>query len=214
MTMTFPRAIAAAAAVAIALGLSGCGGGAREAAPESASPSPSVSTPAPTPAVAVPVAPATPPPAREAVPPVAVSVPAVDVDVPVVPVGVDGDDFMELPVDPAVAGWYRFGADPTSADGNMVISAHVDAPDYPIGPFSRLRDLAPGAEVSVQDAAGATHTYTVQSITNYRKTELPVADLFARSGTRALVLITCGGPFDASIGRYEDNVVVIATPIG
>jgi len=26
------------------------------------------------------------------------------------------------------------------------------------------------------------------------------------------VLVTCGGPFDASIGHYRDNVVVTAVP--
>ena len=32
------------------------------------------------------------------------------------------------------------------------------------------------------------------------------------TGTRALVLITCGGEFDETTGHYDDNVVVVATP--
>jgi hypothetical protein len=204
-------AIAAALAAAIALGVGACASPDPEPA-ASAPPTPAP-TVAATPRVAVPVAPATPAPARHAVAPITVSVAAVDVEVPVVEVGVDGDDFMELPVDPAVAGWYRFGSDPTSAEGNTVISAHVDAPDYPIGPFSRLRDLSPGAEVAVQDAAGAIHRYAVQSVEYHRKAELPVGEIFRRSGTPSLVLITCGGPFDPAVGRYEDNVVVIASPM-
>ena len=94
-----------------------------------------------------------------------------------------------------------------------MISAHVDAPSYPIGPFSRLRDLAAGEVVEVTDAAGSVHRYSVESVTYYPKADLPVDDLFARSGTRALVLITCGGAFDPTSGRYADNVVAIATPI-
>ena len=39
-----------------------------------------------------------------------------------------------------------------------------------------------------------------------------VEAIFARVGTRSLVLITCGGAFDSSTGRYADNVVVIAEP--
>ena len=119
---------------------------------------------------------------------------------------------MELPVDPAVAGWYRYGADPSSDDGNVVISAHVDAPQYPIGPFSRLRELPAGASIEVTDASNTLHRYIVESVTYYPKTELPVDELFARDGARDLVLITCGGEFDTRTGRYADNVVVIATP--
>jgi sortase (surface protein transpeptidase) len=137
---------------------------------------------------------------------------SIDVDVPVVPVGVEQGGFMELPENPATAGWYRFGADPTSPDGNTVISAHVDAPEYPIGPFSRLRDLVPGETVEVTDTSGTVHQYTVGSVTYYPKADLPVDELFARAGTRSLVLITCGGDFDSTTGRYADNVVAIAAP--
>lgn len=214
MTRIPSRVIAAAGAAAITLGLAACAGApaANPAAPVTAVPTPP--SPAPTPTVSVPVAPATAPPVREAVPPVGVSVSAAGIEVPVVPVGVDGRDFMELPEDPAVAGWYRFGPDPSSPEGRTVISAHVDAPAYPIGPFSRLRDLAAGTEVAVADAAGTVHRYAVQSVTNYRKTALPVQEIFARTGPAQLVLITCGGPFDSATGRYEDNVVVIAAPVG
>lgn len=209
------RAVAAAgAAVAIALGLAACGASAPPAASPSPTASPALPSPTPTAVVEVPVTPATPAPARATAVPVAVSVPAAGVEVPVVPVGVDPNGAMELPVDPAVAGWYEYGADPASAQGRTVISAHVDAPDYPIGPFSRLRDLAPGASVQVRDAAGQAFDYSVTAVTYYRKTDLPVAELFARDGAPALVLITCGGAFDASVGRYEDNVVVIASPAG
>lgn len=215
MTRSSLGAIAVAAgAAAIALALVSCGASPEAAPAPSGSVSPSAPAPAPTAVVDAPVAPATSAPARVPVPPVAVTVAAVDVAVPVQPVGIDANGAMELPVDPAIAGWYRFGADPTRGAGHTVISAHVDAPDYPIGPFSRLRDLAAGEAVQLQDAAGGIFDYVVQSVTYYRKTDLPVAELFAREGPPAVVLITCGGAFDAAVGRYEDNVVVIATPLG
>lgn len=162
----------------------------------------------------MPVRRATAEPVRPAVPPVRVVVASLGVDVPVVPVGVVEGGFMELPENPAIGGWYRYGADPTWDAGNVVISAHVDSPDYPIGPFSLLRDVSAGAVVELTDAAGTVRGYAVQSLTSYPKRDLPVDDLFARAGPRALVLITCGGPFDSTTGRYEDNVVVVATPIG
>ncbi|WP_127474437.1 class F sortase [Microbacterium sulfonylureivorans] len=196
--------------LAVVVALTGC------SSPPGASPSVPAPTPTatarPTPAVEVPIAAATPMPARRSAPPVRVVAASIGADVPVIPVGVESGGFMELPVDPAVAGWYRFGADPSSDDGNTVISAHVDAPDYPIGPFSRLREVRVGEVIEVTDAAAAVHRYAAESVTYYPKADLPVAGLFAREGTRNLVLITCGGRFDPGTGRYDDNVVVIATP--
>ena len=49
-------------------------------------------------------------------------------------------------------------------------------------------------------------------MTYYPKQELPTEAMFAREGTRALVLITCGGEFDSTTGHYADNVVVVAEP--
>lgn len=180
-------------------------------------PVPATPTPvptAPTPSGAdVPIVDSAPQAVRPAVPPVRVQVASAGIDMEVVPVGIETGGFMELPVDPAIGGWYRFGPDPWSADGNTVISAHIDAPDYPIGPFAALRDLAPGTEVEVAAADGQTARYAIASVTYYPKAELPTEDLFGRSGTHALVLITCGGAFDSSTGHYDDNVVAIATPI-
>jgi hypothetical protein len=143
---------------------------------------------------------------------VRVQIAAKGIDMEVVPVGVEPGGFMELPPDPAIAGWYRFGPDPWSPDGNTVISAHIDAPEYPIGPFAELRDLPADAEVIVTGADGTTAAYGVVSVTYYPKQELPTEAIFAREGTRTLVLITCGGEFDSTTGRYADNVVVVAAP--
>lgn len=208
------RAVAGVgASLAIALALTACGSS-PGAAPSAPAPSATATATArPTPAVEVPIAAATPSPTRRSVPPVRVVAASIDVDMPVVPVGVEAGGFMELPVDPAIGGWYRFGSDPAALDGNVVISAHIDAPQYPIGPLSRLRDLPAGEVVEVTDAAGDVRRYQVQSVTYYPKADLPVDELFARTGSRTLVLITCGGQFDSRTGRYADNVVAIATPI-
>lgn len=210
--MTTRTIAGALGALAIALALTACAQTTQPSAGPPASTPPAPSAEAPKPTVDVPVRPATPAPARQPVPPVQVSVPDIGVSIPVIDVGIEAGGFMELPENPAIGGWYRYGSDPSSPAGNTVISAHVDAGNYPIGPFSKLRDLAAGATTEVTDAAGTSHRYTVQSVTYYPKAELPVTELFGRSGASALVLITCGGDFDSSIGRYEDNVVVIATP--
>ncbi|WES65120.1 sortase [Microbacter sp. GSS18] len=207
--------IRALAAGLVVLALSACSGPPSEDAARTAAPTveAAVSAPRPTPVVDVPVTAATPAPARVSVPPVRLTIEAIGVDMPVEPVGVEPGGFMELPADPAVAGWYRFGSDPQSDDGNIVVSAHVDAPDRPIGPLSRLRDLSGGETITVADAEGVSHTYRVESVTYYPKQDLPVDGLFAREGSDSLVVITCGGDFDRTTGRYADNVVAVATPV-
>jgi hypothetical protein len=39
------------------------------------------------------------------------------------------------------------------------------------------------------------------------------AGLFRVDGEPQLVLVTCGGAFDPARHRYQDNLVVIATPL-
>lgn len=213
-TGTIARGLVAGAIVlALAGALAGCSTvPATEVAEDVAQPSPTPTAP-PTSMIEVPVARATLPPPRDVVAPVRLSIAAIGVNMPVIAVGVEPGRFMELPEDPAVGGWYRFGSAPSSADGNTVISAHVDSPAYPIGPLSRLRDLSGGEIVEVVDDAGVSHEYRVDAVTSYPKAALPVEDLFSRAGTDRLVLITCGGEFDRTTGRYADNVVAIATPV-
>lgn len=202
-----------------ALLLSGCASPAPPAVPPApatvepmSEPSPSASA-TPSTVVDVPRAQATLAPAPASDPPAGVSIDALGISVPIVPVGVDDTGFMEIPDDPAVGGWYRYGPEPQTGAGNTVIAAHIDSPDYPIGPFAALRDAPAGAEVRVRSTAGIETRWSVQTVTYYAKTTLDTDALFARSGPPTLVLVTCGGEFDASTGHYRDNVVLVATPV-
>lgn len=152
------------------------------------------------------------PTAAPALAPQRLRIPALGVDMTVTDVGIEPSGQMELPVDPATAGWYRYGPDADSTQGNVMLAAHVDAVGYPIGPLAQLRSLAGGETIEVQAADGSTRTYVVESLTFYEKAALPTAELFAREGAPALVIITCGGPFDAASGHYRDNVVAVARP--
>jgi glucose/arabinose dehydrogenase len=175
--------------------------------------------PTPQPTVAAPAVPDIPvvsgrlAPPREARPPVTVSVPAAGIAVPVVPVGVLPDGFMELPADVNVAGWYRFGPDPFSTAGTTVISAHVDSAQQGLGPFAGLTALPAGTEIVVTVDTGAEVRYTVESVTSILKRDVPLGEIFDRSGAPRLVLITCGGQFDREAFRYSDNVIVVAAPV-
>ncbi|MFP3713045.1 class F sortase [Puerhibacterium sp. TATVAM-FAB25] len=138
-----------------------------------------------------------------------VAVEELGIDVPVVPVGVDGGGAMDLPNDARTAGWYRHGPGPTSAAGTTVVAAHVDD-EAGAGPFARLRSLAAGAEVVVTDADGTRHAYAVTEVRSVPKPEVPLDDVFDRTGGPRLVLVTCGGAWDGERRSYSDNVLVTA----
>lgn len=166
----------------------------------------------PTPTRDVEVRPGALPTPAASVAPVSLAIPSLAIDMPVTDVGVADTGQMELPTDPAIAGWYRYGADATSTSGRILIAAHVDAIDYPIGPLARLRDVPAGETVRVTAADGTSREFVVESLTSYEKAALPTAELFERGGPSALVIVTCGGPFDSRTGHYRDNVVAVAVP--
>ena len=135
-----------------------------------------------------------------------------DVDMVVIGVGTEADGTMALPASGTEAGWYRFGSAPTSPSGTTVLASHVDTRAEGLGPFARLREAQVGAAVTVTDEDGTVHSYTVSAVDRIAKTDVPLDEVFDRSGPPRLVLLTCGGAWDESIGHYEDNVIVTAVP--
>ncbi len=109
-------------------------------------------------------------------------------------------------------GWYRFGPAPGAATGAAVLAGHVDSCDQGPGALYRLREVPVGATVEVVDGEGVSRRYRVVSRERITKKALPTQDLFRRTGPPRLILITCGGEFDAQLHSYRDNVVVVAQP--
>jgi sortase (surface protein transpeptidase) len=118
---------------------------------------------------------------------------------------------MELPSSGDVAGWYRFGAAPGDAAGTVVLASHVDTSDG-VGEFAALGSAEAGQAVTVRGADGERHRYRVTDVRRYDKSDVPLDELFDRTGDPRLVLVTCGGRWDARAGSYEDNLVVRAVP--
>ena len=179
----------------------------------SSKPAPSVPEPAAAPLPDIKVVDAAPrsPRSSKAAQPVRVEIPEVDLDVEVRPTGVAKDGSMELPDTVRRAGWYRFGATPSEESGTTVIAAHVDTRSEGLGPFARLTSVRRGDRIVVTDRAGDEHAFRILSRRQIDRTRLPVGDLFDRGGPPRLVVLTCGGAYDARNG-YRDNVVVIAEP--
>jgi Sortase domain len=163
-------------------------------------PQPAAHPAAPVPLAAVPV-------------PVRLVVPGAGVDAPVDPVGVTGDGLLQLPDDVHRVGWYRFGPAPGEPDGTAVLAGHVDAWDQGLGALGRLRGVDPGQVVEVADSAGGVTRWQVVTRRLVGKQDVPLAQLFARTGPPRLVLLTCGGPFDERLRSYRDNLVVVAEPV-
>lgn len=151
---------------------------------------------------------------RHALAPVRLRIPAIRVDVAVVPVGVDAKTGeLAVPASVDMVGWYALGPNLASPTGSVVIAGHVDAYDQGAGAFFRLRDLRPGAGITVVDSAGRDHRYRVVAREQYPKASVPVDRIFTTDGAYRLALITCGGHFDRRTRSYTDNVVVTAVPI-
>ncbi len=149
---------------------------------------------------------------QSAPPPTRVRLDSVGIDAPVRPVGVQSDGQMQLPDDPKVLGWYRFGEAPASGRGATVLAGHLDSLRYGIGPLVRLRDLSLGDTFSVTLGDGITEEYVVQQVRRFDRQGLP-DQLFARTGRERLHLITCGGAYDRDNGGYQQNLVVTAFPV-
>lgn len=190
-----------------ALLLTGCAGA---PAPVLAPASPAAAPPA----VTAPEPSAGTEPAGELAAPARVRLASLDAEATVVDVGVDDLGDMEVPVDVATVGWYRFGPGPGSPAGSVVMSGHVDDRVQGEGAFYRLSDSAPGDVVEVELEDGSVVGYVVDEVRRIAKEELPVEELFARDGPPVLTLVTCGGDFDREARSYRENVVVTALPSG
>jgi hypothetical protein len=128
-----------------------------------------------------------------------VSIPSLQVSAPASPESVSAGA-LGIPGDPHHVGWWM----PSTSE--LVIDGHVDMEGVGPGALYEVRNLHPGARVTVQTTTGAEH-WTIDGVRTYTKGRVPAA-LFRWQGSSAqLVIITCGGPFDYATHHYYDNVV-------
>ena len=136
------------------------------------------------------------------------SIPAASVDAPIDPVSgtATGIDV------PAVgrAGWYDAGPRP-GEPGRAVIIGHFDASNGP-GLFALLPAVANGTDISIRDAAGATHRFEIVGKAEMEKSNFPTGAVYGAADRPVLILITCGGPYTPGVG-YRDNVLIYARAV-
>ncbi len=150
--------------------------------------------------------------AKPDAPPVRLSIPAIGVQTSLIALALRPDDTLQVPADASFAGWYALGPRPGDP-GASVIAGHVDS-THGSAIFYRLGELAPGSLVQVDLADGTEVRFRVYAVREFVKAQFPTSLVYGPIPAPELRLITCGGPFDAQIGHYLDNVVVFARYAG
>ena len=141
--------------------------------------------------------------------PVRIEIPRIHVASDLDRLGRAPDKTVQVPSRWEVAGWYARGTRPGDP-GSAVILGHVDSKRGP-AVFFRLRELRRGDEIEVGRADGSSVRFVVQRTEQYPKDRFPTDEVYYPTLTPALRLVTCGGEFDATVGRYRSNVIVFAT---
>ena len=145
--------------------------------------------------------------------PVSLHIPAIEVRSTLLHLGQAGDGSVETPrPGPSYndAAWYRHSPTPGSR-GPAILLGHVDSAAEGPSVFFRLGELTAGDRVAVRRADGTVAEFRVDRVRRYAKTEFPTNLVYGNIDHAGLRLVTCGGAFDNSTGRYLDNVVVFAS---
>jgi hypothetical protein len=119
---------------------------------------------------------------------------------------------LTVPDDPASAGWSAGSSLPGAASGSTVVDGHIDSASRGTGAWWQLSTITAGEHIIISTAARQVD-YRVVALRVFPKDTGIPASVFDSAGPPRLVLISCGGPFDADRGSYLDNIAVFATPV-
>jgi sortase (surface protein transpeptidase) len=148
---------------------------------------------------------------QKAAAPTSLSVPSLSILANVSGVGIDSDRSMQVPDDNNTVGWYRHGPVPGES-GSAVIAGHLDD-YYGRSVFFDLRHIEIGADILITYEDGSATAFRVFDKQSYDSRNIPSEKIFTRDGEPVLAMITCGGQWDRSAGRYTETVVVYAQPL-
>ena len=204
-------AVAALGAGLLAVGVGAAGLATSALSPAHAAPLPARPTPIPAPTGRT-VLPASLATGQQAARPTWLSIPSLGIRTKLIHLGVKSDGTLQVPSSTTVAGWYTGSPRPGTV-GSAVIAGHVDSRTGP-GIFFWLRTLHRGDRIYVGRADGTMAVFTVTKIRKFAKDDFPTAAVYGAVPDAELRLITCGGIFDRSLGRYLSNVVVFARLAG
>ena len=146
--------------------------------------------------------------------PATLQVPDLGVESPVVRTSMDASSSIIVPEDVLLTGWFDGSQRLGARHGSTVIVGHRDSASQGSGALYAIEELPIGSRITVVGLDGTDYDFTVDSVEFVDKATLPreAPRIFTRSGPYRLVLITCGGDFDASAGSYLSNVIITAAP--
>jgi sortase (surface protein transpeptidase) len=139
--------------------------------------------------------------------PMVLTIPALGVRANVEYVGVDKDNNMDIPKDPANVAWFRPGTVP-GAVGNAAIDGHLDWYGIKEAVFYYIGTLKPGERVYVRDDKGRDRAFVVtkQAVCDWQN--CPLQEIFGPTTGTHLNLITCHGTYSRTAGQYDKRLVV------
>ena len=145
--------------------------------------------------------------------PTKVEIDALNISAPVQRAGINTKvGALAVPTNVRRLGWWIDGAAPGDTYGTTLIAGHVDSKVQGAGAFKQLIRAKAGMRIRVTTSDGRVRQYRVTTNRRLLKESLP-ANIFTQRGAAKLVLVTCGGPFNARIGHYRDNIIVTAVPV-
>jgi hypothetical protein len=147
--------------------------------------------------------------------PYRIEIPRLDAVAPIVDVSTLPGGELDVPLNPKVVGWWKYGAKPGAAKGTAILDGHINFAGVD-GVLARIGTLDPGDTVYIYGITAGKNTrlpFKITGVRTYSKQALPYKEIFDQKSVGRLAIVTCGGPFDASTGNYRDNIVAFAVPV-
>ena len=149
--------------------------------------------------------------------PTRIGIPSIEVDASIVVMGLDAENYPEVPNSGDEVAWYTFSASP-GRGSNAVLSGHVDwyYRSTPVeGVFYHLRELQIGDPITLDLEDGSQLRYRVTGNVAVAYDDPNVVDVMDPTSKDVLTLITCGGSWqkdysDPIGGNYTHRVIVRA----
>ena len=153
----------------------------------------------------------------DAAAPTRIGIPRIGVDASIVVMGLDAENYPEVPNSGDEVAWYTFST-PPGRGSNAVFSGHVDwyywgQPGE--GVFYHLRELEIGDEITLALEDGSKLRYAVTGNVATSYDDPNVVDVMDPTSKDVITLITCGGTWqrdysDPNGGNYSHRVIVRA----
>ncbi len=149
--------------------------------------------------------------------PTRIGITRIGVDASIVVMGLDAENYPEVPNSGDEVAWYTFSASP-GRGSNAVFSGHVDWYYWGMpaeGVFYHLRELEIGDEITLDLEDGSQLRYSVTGNVATAYDDPNVVDVMDPTSKDVLTLITCGGTWQKDYsnpngGNYGHRVIVRA----